>query len=236
MKKMYAIAVFGVVFLLLLSMGCTSASPPVQTPTAAPTTAVVTQSPSLTAIPTAAPTGVIFPNPLALNEYATFGSADMIGKATVTGYEIKSSYDWLSPSWNSAHEKAATSNPLDVQPGYNTERPKDGNTFLFLNVRVENTGNKAVYAPSAHQFVVYIDGKMYSYSSVHSSDVIIDKKTGTQYDYQIGPGGVTGYVQPGESNKAEGYLIYEIPASFAPEKTFVISNLDNQNKAVWKLG
>jgi hypothetical protein len=60
--------------------------------------------------------------------------------------------------------------------------------------------------------------------------------TGTQYDYQIGRGGMVGYVQPGESNAADGYLIYEIPASFMPATTYVVSNLDYQTKAVWKLG
>ena len=236
MNIMYTIAIFGVLFLLLLSMGCTGTTPQVPAPTAVPTTAVVTTSSSPTAIPTAAPTGVIFSNALALNEYATFGSGNMIGKATVTGYEVRSSYNWTSPTWNSAHEQVATSPPLGLQPGYNIERPKEGNTFLFLHVRVQNTGDKAVYAPAAYQFVVYMNGKMYNYSSVHSSDVIIDKTTGSQYDYQIGEGGVVGYIQPGESNRAEGYLIYEIPASFSPDTTFVMSNLDYQNKAVWKLG
>ena len=73
-------------------------------------------------------------------------------------------------------------------------------------------------APAAQQFVAYTGGKTYSYSSVDSSDVVIDKASGTQYDYQIGRGGEVGYVQPGESNAADGYLIYEVPArSFPPQ-------------------
>jgi hypothetical protein len=189
---------------------------------------VVTLSPTPTAVP--------FPNALAQNEYATFGSADKIGKATVYRYEVKPSYTWTSPSWNSPREQAAASPPLELQRGYNLEKPQEGNTFLFVYVRVMNTGTNAVYAPSAKQFIVSSDGKMYSYSPVHSSDVIIDKVTGTQYDYQIGRGGTVGYIQPGESNKAEGYLIYEIPATFSPGTTYVVSNLDYQTKAEWKLG
>ena len=228
MKIIYTIAIFGVLFLVLLFSGCTSTSPPVQTQTSVPTTAVVILSPT--------PTAVLFPDALALNEYATFGSADMIGKTTVYGYEIKPDYNWTSPSWNSPREQGAASPPLDIQRGYTMEKPQEGNTFLFVFVRVLNTGKNAVYAPSAKQFVLNSKGTLYNYSSVHDSDVIIDKVPGTQYDYQIGRGGTVGYVQPGESNKADGYLIYEIPAPFSPETTYVVSNLDYQNKAVWKLG
>jgi hypothetical protein len=182
------------------------------------------------------PTAVPFPNALAQNEYATFGSGNEQGKATVYRYEVKSNYNWTSPSWNSPREQVAASPPLELQRGYNMEKSQEGNIFLFIYVRAVNTGNNAVYAPSAKQFVVFSDGKAYNYSSVHSSDVIIDKVTGTQYDYQIGRGGTVGYIQPGESNKADGYLIYEIPAPFSPNTTYVVSNLDYQNKAVWKLG
>jgi hypothetical protein len=155
--------------------------------------------------------------------------------ATVYKYAVKPSYNWTAPSFNSPHEQAAASGPLDVQYGYNNEKPKTGNTFLFVYVRVVGTGNKAVYAPSAQQFVVSTGGKAYNFSPVHSSDVIIDNVSGTEYDFQIGRGGVVGYVLPGDSNGADGYLIYEVPASFSPDETYIVSNLDFQNKAVWKL-
>ena len=79
---------------------------------------------------------------------------------------------------------------------------------------------------------------MYNYTPVHSPDVIIDRVSGSQYGYQTGQegSGTVGYIQSGESNRAEGYLIYEIPASFSPNTTYVIANLDNQNKAEWILG
>jgi hypothetical protein len=227
MKFIYIIAFFGVLFCVLLFSGCTSTSPPVQTPTSVPTTAVVKLSPTSTAVP--------FPNALALNEYATFGSADMIGQATVYRFEIKPNYTWTSPSWNSPRDQGAASPPLDIQRGYTTEKPQEGNTFLFVYIRVLNTGKNAVYAPSAKQFVLNSNGTLYNYSSVHGSDVIIDKVPGTQYDYQIGRGGTVGYIQPGESNRADGYLIYEIPATVSPKTTYVVSNLDYQNQAVWRL-
>ncbi|MDO9325264.1 MAG: DUF4352 domain-containing protein [Methanoregula sp.] len=230
MKLIYSIAIFGVLFLVLLSSGCTSTSPAVQTPvpTPIPATAATIQP-----LP---PTQVPYPNALALDQYASFGSGNEQGKATVYRYDIKPNYNWTSPSWNSPREQAAASLPLELQKGYNREKPQEGNTFLFVFVRVMNTGDKAVYAPSAQQFVVFSNGKMYNYSSVHSSDVLIDTVRGTQYDYQIGRGGVVGYVQPGESNAADGYLIYEIPARSSPDTTYVVSNLDFKNQVAWKLG
>jgi hypothetical protein len=229
MEFRFTVAVLGVLFFVLLFSGCTSTTPSVQTQTPVPATAMVTLTP--TPIPTAVP----FPNALALNEYATFGSGNEQGKATVYRYEVKSDYNWTSPTWNSPGQQAA-SLPLGLQHGYNTEKPQAGNIFLFLYIRVLNTGTNAVYAPSAQQFVVASNGKLYNYTSVKSSDVTIDQITGTQYDYQIGRGGTVGYVQPGESNAADGYLIYEIPALFNPATTYVVSNLDYQNQAVWRLG
>ena len=226
MKKIYPIAFFGVLLLVLLFSGCTSTSPPVPTLTSVPTTAVVTLSPTPTAVP--------FPNALALKQYATFGTADKIGQATVYAYEIKSNYNWTSPSWNSPREQGNAS--LDIQRGYTMEKPREGNIFLFVYVRVMNPGKNAVFAPSAKQFVLNSNGAIYNYSPVSGADVVIDKITGTQYDYQIGRGGTVGYIQPGDSNKAEGYLIYQIPATFSPKTTFIVSNLDYQNQAVWRLG
>lgn len=228
MRFSYPLVIMGVLCFAVLFSGCTSTPPPVQTPTVVPTTAVVTLSPTPTLVP--------FPDALAQNEYAPFGSADKVGKATVYKYEVVPGYTWTSPSWNSPREQAAASQPLELQRGYNTKKPQEGNTFLFVYVRVLNDGDNAVYAPSAKQFVVSVDGKMYNYVPVASPDVVIDKVTGTQYDYQIGRGGTVGYIQPGESNKAEGYLIYEVPATFSPNTTYVVSNLDYKTTAAWKLG
>ncbi len=227
MKFRFTLAVIGVLLFVLIS-GCTSTTPPVQSQTPVPTTAV-------TLTPTPTPTSEPFPNALALNEYATFGSGNEQGKATVYQFDIKSDYNWTSPTWNSPGLQAATPQPLGLQRGYNTEKPQAGNIFLFIYLRVLNTGTNAVYAPSAEQFVVSSNGKVYNYSSVRSSDVTIDQVTGTQYDYQIGRGGEVGYIQPGESNRAEGYLIYEIPAALTPQDTYVLVNLDYQNQAVWSL-
>jgi hypothetical protein len=226
MKLRLTPVVWGVLIAVLFFSGCAGTTPPVQTQTPVPTTAV-------TLTPT--PTPVPFPGALALNEYATFGSGERQGKATVYQFEIKSDYNWTSPSWNSPGQQASASQPLGLQRGYTTEKPGAGNAFLFLYARVLNNGTSAVYAPSAQQFVVSGNGKVYNYTPVQGPDVVIDKVAGTQYDYQIGRGGEVGYIQPGESNRAEGYLICEIPAALTPREIYVLVNLDYQNQAVWSL-
>ncbi len=226
MKFRFALGVWGVLIAVLFFSGCTGTPPPVQTQTSVPAT---------TATLTPTPTVIPFPGAHALNEYATFGSGEKQGKATVYQFEIKSDYTWTSPSWNSPGEQASASQPLGLQRGYTTEKPRAGNAFLFLYVRVVNTGTSAVYAPSAQQFIVSGNGKVYNYTSVQGPDVVIDKVTGIQYDYRIGRGGEVGYIQPGESNRAEGYLIFEVPAALTPQDTYILVNLDYQNQAVWRL-
>ena len=228
MKFFFTISAFCFLFFALIFSGCTSQSPLVQQQTPTPATTVAILSPTLTAVP--------FPGALGMDQFSCFGSGNGQASAIVYRYEIRPYYNWTSSSWNSPREQAAASKPLELQNGYNMEKPKEGNTFLFIFIRVENIGNQTVRAPSANQFVVYSDGKIYNYSSVHSSDVVIDQVSGKQYDYLFGQDRSVGYIQPGESNQAEGYLIYEIPVSFSPEKTYVMSNLDYQNTAIWKLG
>ncbi|MFA4848826.1 MAG: hypothetical protein WC626_03785 [Methanoregula sp.] len=231
MKIIYTIAVIGVLFLVLFSSGCTSSSPAVQTPTAVPTAVPTTAAVKLAPTQAANP----FPNALALNEYATFGDEKQNGKATVYMYGVKPTYSWTDPSWNSPREMLDASQPLELQRGYNLEKPQEGHTFLFIYIRVKNTGQNTIFAPSAKQFVVYTNGQTYSYSSVHGSDVIIDTVSDSQYRYQRGQRDPVEYIQPYDS-PLEGYLIYDIPASFSPDTTYVVSNLDYKNSAVWKLG
>jgi len=229
MKLIYAIAVFGVLFLVLLSSGCINTSPPVQTPTAVPTAVPTTA----VLAPTLAPNP--FPNALAINQYATYGDEKQNGKATVYGYSVKPTYSWTDPSWNSPRQMLDASQPLEIQRGYNLEKTQIGNTFLFVYIRVENTGQKAIFAPSAKQFVVYSNGQTYSYSPVYGPEVIIDTVTDSQYRNQRGQRDPIEYIQPG-GNPIQGYLIYDIPANFSPDTTYVLSNLDYKNSAVWKLG
>lgn len=55
-------------------------------------------------------------------------------------------------------------------------------------------------------------------------------------DYGYSHGQKLGYITPGESNAVEGYIIYEVPESLTPEKTYVTIVLPDKNEAVWVLG
>ena len=235
MKFFLALATIGTLFIVLLCSGCINTSPQAPVQTTVPSPSPTTPSPVLST-PVPAPAPAVYPGALPLGRYATFGSGSETGEATVYTYDIKPNYTWTSPSFNSPREQASSSPPNEIQRGYNLENPKEGDTFLFIYVRVNDTGSSAVYAPSASQFVVYNKGILYNYTSVHGSDVVIDTVSGTQYDFQIGRGGAVGYIQPGSSNKAEGYLIYEVPATISPPDTYVVANLDYRNQAVWRLG
>jgi hypothetical protein len=234
MKFFYHVVVVGVLVTLLFLAGCLNNAPVSPTPIPTPVATSVPVSAVMTPIPTQ--TSTPFPDALALGQFATFESGNTQGRATVYRYNVLPNYNWTSPSFNSPSEQAAASPPLERQQGFNMETPQEGNVFLFIFVRVENTGNNAVYAPSGKQFVVSSGGKIYNFTSLHGSDVIVDKVSGTQYDYQIGRGGVVGYVQPGVSNAADGYLIYEVPETFSPSSAYVLGKLNFVTQAEWKLG
>jgi hypothetical protein len=230
MKKFFTLIASGLLLVALVTAGCMSSFLTAGTPVSPDI--LVIPSPVLTTVPAEVP----FPDALGLNDYACFGCENRNGGATVYRYEIRSHYNWTSPSWNSPREQAAASQPLELQNGYTMEKPGEGNTFLIIFIRVENVGTLGLNVPAAQQFVVYSDGKTYNYTPVHSSDVVIDALSGKQYGYQIGQGESVGDIQPGESNRADGYLIYEVPASFSPNTSYVIGKLDYQNQAEWKLG
>jgi hypothetical protein len=223
-------AAMGILLVILFCSGCMNTSPQVPSQTTIPSTALTT----VPVVP--APEVTAYPGALSLGQYATFGTEGRQAKATIYKDEIRPNYNWTAPSFNSIGSQSAASGPDEVQHGYTTELPRAGDTFLFIYVRMVNTGTAAIYAPSPSQFVVSTNGTVYNYTPVFSSDVVIDTVSGTQYDYQIGRGGVVGYLQPGESNMADGYLIYEVPASIPLQDTYVLVNLDYQTRAVWRLG
>jgi len=235
MKFSLTIVAIGVLVLVLLCSGCTSPAQRAPLQTVSPTPVIATATATPTAAPALAPAAAAYPNALAVGQYATFGSGTKEGKVTIYRYAINPTYTWTSPSFNSPHDQLAASQPNDVLYGDNTVKPKEGDTFLFVFVRVIDTGTTAMYIPSPSQFVVVNSGTAYSYTSVRSSDVLINDVFVNQYDFQLGATGVVGNIQPGDSNKADGYLIYEVPASISPQDTYVVANIDYQTQAVWRL-
>ena len=227
MKRVHTIGLFCIVAVLIAFTGCTSTAPPAATP--APVVVTTTVIP--------APEPTLYPGTLALNQEAPFGIAGKNGTATVYKAETRSTYSWASPSYNSPHEQQEAGDSLyTTQKGYNTEKSKNGNTFLFVYVRLANTGSERIVAPSPNQFIVNYNGMTYPYSSVRGSDVTVSTVRVTQYDYQIGKGGVAGFIMPGASNAADGFLIYEVPATIDLTKAAMIIALDSEHQSAWKLG
>jgi hypothetical protein len=226
MKRAHIFGLFCIVAILIALGGCSSTAPR----TATPIPAVVT-----TTVPPA-PEPTLYPGALALNQEARFGVAGKNGTATVYKAEVRSSYSWNSPAFNSPHEQIEAGEPLGTQQGYKTENPETGNTFLFVYVRLVDTGSERMVAPSPNQFVVDYNGKTYSYSSVRGSDVTVSSVRVGQYDYQIGRGGEAGSILPGAGNAADGFLIYEVPATIDLSKAVMVVTLDPEHAPAWKLG
>lgn len=228
MKPVRPIATACILVLLLLSSGCTGGQKaPEATP--APATPMLT-----TAVPTAGAENP-YPNASAMNVKVPFGTKGMTGTAAVTKYYIRPVYSWTSPSWRSAREQATYAPGNEPQTGFNTEKPAEGSTFLFVFMKFSADGSQPLYVPSPSQVAVAAGGKVYQYRPVSDSGVVIEGITGTQYDYLVGKGGTGGYVQPGASNDVEGYLIYEIPENLPPDRIYVLANLDYQTRGEWRL-
>lgn len=227
MKPFFALRLVCIVAVLVTLAGCTGTTP--QTTTPAPVVVTTTATP----VPEPTP----YPGALALNQETPFGIAGYNGTATVYKAELRSTYQWASPSFNSPHAQEEAGDTLyTTQKGYNTEKPKEGNTFLFVYVRLANTGTQRMVAPSPNQFIVDYNGRTYPYRSVVGSDVTVSTVRVTQYDYLIGKGGVAGFIMPGSSNAADGFLIYEVPASIDLTKAAMIIGLDSGHQSAWKLG
>lgn len=229
MKPLHVFCLIGMIVVLICCAGCTSTSPPAAPPT--PTQATV-----MTSQATPAPTATPYPGALTLGQETPFGIGGKTGMASVYKLDIRSNYSWTSPSFNSASEQKLTGSALGTQQGYNTDEPAAGNTFLFVYVKLTDTGAESIVAPSPGQFVVHYNGKDYPYRSLAASDVTVGSIRGIQYDYQIGKGGVSGYIQPGDSNAADGFLIYEVPSSIDLSKAAMVVTLDSQHQSAWQLG
>jgi hypothetical protein len=229
---MKAIHVFGILFIttaLILCAGCASSQP-------APATPAPTPLPATATIATPVPTATPYPGALALNQLASFGKADRTGTATVYRAEILPNYTWTDPTFNSPHDQPmAGDTAFSTQYGYKTQTPAAGNVFLVAFVQLNDTGTAGLVAPSPGQFIVNYEGNDYLFSSIHGAQITMGNGLGSQYDYDYNTGNVTGFIQPGDSNAAKGFLIYEVPASIDLSKATLVASLDADNRAAWAL-
>ncbi len=228
--------------LLLISAGCTDASPSSATPapsaTAVPTT---TARPVTTAIPvtTTLPPDPLFSNPLHVGQQFLFGNGTKwVSDAAVTRFWINDTYRWYSPE--------------ELQ--YITRVAPEGKKYLFLFVSFVNYGTHRAPLPPQGNIYVVADGKTITPYAQHplpmanpDSTPRIARIAEIEYshkvysselmeDYGYSHGQKLAFIDPGESNAVEGYIIYEVPGELVPEKTYVQMVLPDGTNGVWILG
>ena len=113
MKLFHALGLFCIIAVLIACTGCTSTAPATPAPT-----------PVLTTTATPVPEPTIYPGAIALNQMVPFGIAGKNGTATVYKAEVRSTYSWSSPSYNSPRDQQRAGESLyTTQYGYITESP-----------------------------------------------------------------------------------------------------------------
>lgn len=229
---------------LLFCAGCSDQS----------STAAATPSPAVpvitTTIPTTIATTVPTPPPtptrdtryadaLPLKSVFTFGNGTTwTSEASITRIWINDTYRWYSPA--------------ELQ--YVIRTAPAGKTYLFVFIAMVNRGTERAPLPPYGNVYVISGNDLIPPYALHplpkdavDSTPRIARIAEIEYsrkvyssemveDYGYSHGQKLAYINPGESNAVEGYIIYEVPSSIKPENTFVTISLPDQNKPVWVLG
>ena len=178
-----------------------------------------------------------FPGALMLQERLPFGTGTVASDATVYKYWINDTYQWHN----------------DMDNHYYVQNPEAGNKYLFVFVHMQNNGDTRVWFPPAGSIIVYYNGAAYYQDQSHfkpdksedSKETPVEVKevqyfpklNGDEYaeDFGFSHGTELAYLYPGGSNAVDGYIIYEVPQSLTPEKTYVGITFNTQDQGVWKL-
>ena len=198
--------------------GCGGGAPPQMPETPAVTTATATMPPAATAAPQVTAVPEPFPGALSLGMPYQYGREDIAMDVTVYKVKVMDEYDWWSPKWGR----------------YWNTTPKKGNRFLFALVRLIDRGTARARLPSQSMFVLHGDGGSYVQTSDRDNSLWIKGIDVKQYDFYFDT--TAGWIDPGESNKVEGFLLYEVPASLTPENAYLEATFSSKAAAVWKLG
>lgn len=217
-------------------LGSGATLPP--TPTAIPGSSTIAPTP-MSAEKTFVPTPPTDPFPAAysLKEWFRYNEGKYASRATVYRYWMNGTYQWYN----------------DMDNRYYTQRPAAGNKYLLVYVNILNVGTAAYPYPKSNMIFDHYDGRIYT---VDTSHYIPDKAGNrkatpieigeiqqqsdlfnSEYveDYGYSHGTTSDFIYPGQSNAIDGYLIYEVPVSLGPEKTYVEIVFDGEDRAVWKL-
>ena len=248
-KKAPVKIIAGIVILLLIAAAAVfvvlpklsgGSSPVSGTGTAVSTAVTTVAATTVPVVTTTAPTPVPdpFPNALQLRDGFPFSSGSTASEGTVYRIWVNDTYHWHNNKDNN----------------YYTQLPQSGNKFLFVFVSVYNKGDTRVWPPTSGNIKVHYGGAVYSTDPSHvlpsvSSDEearpidikevqYFSKLFGSEYaeDYGFSHGTQVAYLYPGKSNAIDGYLVYQVPASFTPDKGYAEIIFNGQDHAVWKLG
>jgi hypothetical protein len=204
--------------LTTLLAGCGGSVPsqvpgtPAVTTTSATTLPPITEAPQVTASPEP------FPGALTLGSPYRYGREDIAMEVTVYKVKVMDEYDWWSPKWGR----------------YWNTTPKKGNQFLFALVHLVDRGTARARLPSQSMFVLHGDGNSYVQTSDRDHSLWITGIDVKQYDFFYED--TAGWIDPGESNKVEGFLLYEVPASLTLDNAYLEATFSSKAAAIWELG
>lgn len=230
------------VIILLVATGCIGTNQPVATTTLVPKTS----SQEVTSLPTPVLTNTaltlrpeLFPNALVLKTRFPFGTGtNWAGEATTYRIWVNATYQWFNPADNQYQIRIAPA----------------GKKYLIVFINMVNLGSdRAPLPPHSNIYVLY-ENAVISPDPTHAfpmknsdslpkviriGEIEFSKKLyGTEYveDFGYSHGQKLGFIDPGESNAVDGYIIYEVPVSLTPEKAYVRIIMPGTDATVWKLG
>jgi hypothetical protein len=228
-----------VVLLPKLNGGGLQALPGPATPVPAviPTTVVTPTAITTTTVPTPMPD--LFPDAYPLRGIFSFNEGKYASKATVYRYWMNDTYHWH--------------NDMDNHYYTSPDRPHPGYKYLLVFVNIENVGSDGYPYPKTSTILVHNSGNTYHVDTSHYLPNKAGDKKATPIeiqeieqqsdyfnlerveDYGYSHGTTQDFVFPGQGNAIDGYVIYEVPASLTPDKTYVEIIFDGNDRAVWKL-
>jgi len=256
--KYPGILLISVLIFLVAAAGCIEPDKPSGTITSVPTAVTTAPAPAQPpAITPSLPPGQIprgnvsAPAPVAtitpvssfvtlnLKENYLFGNGTMWkSEATVYRIWINDTYRWFSPDDNQYYTKVAPA----------------GKKYLFVFIWMVCLGTDRAPLPQQDNIYVLYDTAVISRDPAHalptknpdSSPKVVrigeiefsKKRLDTEYieDFGYSHGLRLGYINPGESNAVDGYVVYEVPASLTPENASVSIVMPQGDTANWKLG
>lgn len=237
------------ILVLLLCAGCASnggskiKSPATTiTATVAPvntTLPVTTATPAPTPQTPATPLPPLYPDALKMQSPVVFGNGTTWQtEASVYRIWVNDTYRWFNPS---EHQ-------------YETRVASDGKKFLFVFLSMVNRGTERAPLPVQGNVFVICDNTVITPYPLHplpmqnpDSPPSIARIAEIEYshnrynseyveDYGYSHGQKLGYINPGESNAVEGYIIYEVPSSMTPDKSYVKIIMPDKTEGTWVLG